>query len=92
MPSTITDRASFRTQNYDYILPNAKISGKTRAEKNELLEKLFDADSAESVRNVGNRMVRDIDRIIADLDDSSVQNQNKYLFKKLDQLQRENER
>lgn len=62
-------------------------------DKRELLDKLFDADSPEAVRIVGNRMVRDIDRIIADLDDtSSAHTQNRYLYKKLDQLQRENER
>lgn len=63
-----------------------------RNDKSELLEKLFEADSAESVRVVGNRMVRDIDRIIADLDESNMGVQNKYLYKRLDQLQRENER
>lgn len=63
------------------------------SDKRELLDKLFDADSVESVRMAGNRIVRDIDRIIVDLDDSSsAQAQNRYLFQKLDQLQRENDR
>lgn len=77
---------------YEYILPKAKSTKKTGEDKKELLDKLFEADTAESIREVGNKLTANIDRIIADLDDSSIRVQNKHLFKRLDQLQRENDR
>lgn len=79
---------------------NEKLESKSRASsksmsmKHELLDKLFDADTTKNIEAVGKSLIKSIDddTIVTNNEDSSIKIQNKYLFKKLDKLQRENER
>ena len=88
-----------RLVNIQQTLYEAKLENRFRTnsrliseQKNELLNRLFNADSSKEIEDVGKCLVRNIDDSIANNDESSIKTQNKYLFKKLDQLQRENER
>lgn len=95
----ITTEKELHNEKYENVPTNKTTKTNQKASKvnvtgnpgDLLMDKLFDAQTTGKIKTAGNDLVNSLDNIL-NTNYESIKNQNSYLFKKLDQLQRENER